>query len=184
MLILLGKNSTSRLLVRRLLPAAILVPIVLGLLRLEGEWVGLYRTTVGTILFTAANVLIIAALILWSARLFDSLEDRRRQAQESLREAEERYRGIFESSVAGIYQSALDGRLSMVNPAMARMFGYDSPEDMIASISDVGRQLYAEPDQREEFVRKVREEGSVHGLEGLGRRKDGSQVWFSYSSTS
>ena len=64
-------------LIRRLLPAAVLVPVVLGWLRFEGQRAGLYGTGVGVLLTTTANVLIIAALILWRARLFDRLEARR-----------------------------------------------------------------------------------------------------------
>ena len=142
------KSSIGSFLIRRLLPAAIIVSVVLGWLRLEGEWAGLYGTTVGTILFTAVNVLIISALVLWSARLLDRLEDKRRQTGESMRVAEEKYRSFFENSVEGIYQTTLDGRLLTANPALARMFGYDSPEEMISSISHISGQLYAEPDQR------------------------------------
>ena len=76
-------------LVRRLLPAAILVPVVLGWLRLEGERAGLYGTGVGVLLTTSANVLIISALVLWSARLLDRLEAKRRRAEEETRRAKE-----------------------------------------------------------------------------------------------
>ena len=75
--------------IRRLLPAAVIVPVVLGWLRLEGQRAGLYGTGVGVLLTTTANVLIISALVLWSARLLDRLEARRRQAEEEAQRARE-----------------------------------------------------------------------------------------------
>ena len=168
-------------LVRRLLPAAVVVPIVLGLLRLEGERAGLYGMTFGVALMIAANVLIVSALILWSGRLLDRMDDKNRQAEEALRQTEEKYRGIFDNAAEGIYQTSLSGSLVTANPALARMFGYDSPDQMISSVTDVGRQLYADPDQRAEFIRLVREEGRVSDFEVVGRRKAGSDVWLSMS---
>jgi two-component system, sensor histidine kinase and response regulator len=178
---LINKSGTGGFLVRRLLPAAIIVPAILGWLRLEGQQLGLYETTVGTVLFTVANVLIISALILWSARLLDRLENKRRQTEQSLRTAEQKYRGIFENAVEGIFQASMDGRLLTVNPAMAQMFGYKSPEEMVSSISDAGRQLYGDPAQLAEFVRHVRQQGNVYSFEAVGRRKDQSEIWISLS---
>jgi NtrC-family two-component system sensor histidine kinase KinB len=100
---LIDRSSMGRFLVRRLLPAVIIMPAVLAWLRLEGQWAGLYGTTVGTVLFTLANVLIISALILWSARLLDQIEARRRQTDEALRESQKQFRNLFDNPVlAGI----------------------------------------------------------------------------------
>ena len=101
---------------------------------------------------------------------------------ESLRRAEQRYRSIFENAVEGIYQGTPDGRLVTVNPAMARMFGYDSPRTMISSVSDAGLSLYADQGQREEVLRCLREHGTVQGVEVRGRRSDGSEMWFSLNA--
>src|SRR4028119_1824664 len=76
---LAGRSEMGGFLIRRLLPAAIVVPVVLGWLRLEGQRAGLYGTGIGVLLTTTANILIISALILWSARLLDRLEARRRR---------------------------------------------------------------------------------------------------------
>ncbi|MEW6635442.1 MAG: PAS domain S-box protein [Actinomycetota bacterium] len=101
---------------------------------------------------------------------------------ESLRRAENKYRSIFENAVEGIFQSTAEGNLVTVNPAMARMFGYGSPQEMISAVSDIGRDLYADPHQREEVFRRVRERGVVTGLEVCGRRRDGEEVWISLSA--
>jgi two-component system, sensor histidine kinase and response regulator len=178
---LIGRSAMGGFLVRRLLPAAVIVPIVLGLLRLEGERTGLYGMTFGVALMIAANVLIVSALILWSARLLDRMDDKNRQAEAALRQTEEKYRGIFDNAAEGIYQTNLNGNLVTANPALARIFGYDSPDHMTSAVTDVGRQLYANPDQRTEFLRLVREEGRVSDFEVIGRREDGSEVWLSMS---
>ncbi len=85
----MGENKAGGFLIRRLLPAAVIVPVVLGWLRLEGQRAGLYGTGVGVLLTTTANVLIISVLILWSARLLDRLEARRRRAEEESHRARE-----------------------------------------------------------------------------------------------
>src|SRR5215210_652609 len=80
----------------------------------------------------------------------------RRRAQEALRLAEEKYRGIFENAVEGIFQTTTDGRFLTANPMMARIYGYDSPEEMIQTIHDIAWQVYFEPTRREEFARRMR----------------------------
>jgi hypothetical protein len=79
---LVGRSKIGGFLIRRLLPAAVIVPVVLGWLRLEGQGAGPYGTGVGVLLTTTANVLIISALLLWSARLLDRLETRRNFADD------------------------------------------------------------------------------------------------------
>src|SRR4028118_76445 len=85
----MGRSKMGGFLIHRLLPAAIIVPVVLGWLRLEGQRAGLYGTGIGVLLTTSANVLIISALVLWSARLLDRLEARRRRAEEEAQRAKE-----------------------------------------------------------------------------------------------
>jgi len=106
----------------------------------------------------------------------------RQRAERAQKQAEERFRSIFENAVEGIYQSTPDGRFISVNPAMARMFGYVSPEEMIDAITDIGRQFYLDPARREEFKRFMEKGDFVAGLETLVRRKDGSKVWISETS--
>ncbi len=85
----------------------------------------------------------------------------RKQAEAAQRKAEEKYRNFFENSIAGIFQSTLDGRLVAVNPALARLLGYDSPEDMVACVTDIDRQLYARLSDRAELKRRLGEDGRV-----------------------
>ena len=101
---------------------------------------------------------------------------------ESVRLAEKKYRSIFENAVEGIYQSTTEGRLLTVNPALVRMFGYDSTQEMLSSVANVGNSLFAHPEQREEVIQRLQQYDSVSGIEGLGVRKDGSEMWFSLSA--
>lgn len=112
------------------------------------------------------------------ASLVQDITERKR-AEEALRRAEEKYRGIVENAVEGIFQSTPDGRFLSVNPAMARMYGYASPDDMTHSVTDITQQVYADPDQRAFLQHRLETEGVVQGFEMQDRRKDGSTFWTS-----
>jgi PAS domain S-box-containing protein len=103
----------------------------------------------------------------------------RTRADRALREAEERYRLLFENAVLGIFQTTTDGRFLSANPALARIYGYDSPTDLKASCTDIARQLYVDPARRDAFRREVDERGTVTFFEAEVRRKDGSTIWIS-----
>jgi len=96
-----------------------------------------------------------------------------------IRKAEEKYRSIFENAIEGIYQRSPDGRLISANPSFAHVFGYNSPEDLMANVTDFVRQVYVDPDRDAEFSRLIDTEGEVRNFEYQARRKDGSQVWIS-----
>jgi len=97
----------------------------------------------------------------------------RQQTENALRESEADYRSLFENSLVGISQALPDGRLIRVNDAYARMYGYSSPEEMIAQVSDVGQQLYANPDDRQEVLRILQEKGVMEPREVAVRHRDG-----------
>src|ERR1017187_141617 len=105
--------------------------------------------------------------------------DERKQAERALRQAEEKYRAIFEDAVVGIFRSTTGGRYIDVNPSMARMLGYDSPHELIASITDISRQVYVDPKRREELKRLLGEQATVKNFECAVYRKDGSKMWLS-----
>jgi PAS domain S-box-containing protein len=106
----------------------------------------------------------------------------RKLAEKALREAEEKYRGIFENAVEGIFQSTPDGRLLTANPAMARMLGYDSPDELTSVVKDAARQLYVESEERRVLTSHLRERGLIAGYEVEMFRKDGGKVWVSISA--
>ena len=76
----------------------------------------------------------------------------RKQTEESLLLSEDRYRRLFEDAVLGIFRSTPEGKIIDVNPAYARMFGFDSPEEAKSQVNDVAVDLYADPSRRNEIV--------------------------------
>ncbi len=90
---------------------------------------------------------------------------------------EERYRGFIENAIEGMFQTTPDGRFLMANPALARALGYDSPQELMASVSNLERQLYVDPERRAKFKRIIDREGEVHNFEVGMYRKDGSCCW-------
>jgi PAS domain S-box-containing protein len=99
-----------------------------------------------------------------------------------LREAEEKYRGIFEKATEGIFQTTGGGQVLTVNPAMAQIFGYDSPEDFINNVTNLGKQLYAESSTRDEFRNLMKENGFVKDFEFKAYRKDSTIIDVSENS--
>jgi two-component system, NarL family, sensor histidine kinase UhpB len=102
-----------------------------------------------------------------------------RAAEEERRRAEEKYRSIFENALEGIFQTTVEGQFVTANPAMARMFGYESAEELLGAVSNIGDQLYVEPERRTEFNRLAVRDGFVSGFEAQLLRKDGTPVWIS-----
>ncbi|MDX2097478.1 MAG: adenylate/guanylate cyclase domain-containing protein [Leptolyngbyaceae cyanobacterium bins.59] len=96
-----------------------------------------------------------------------------------LKQAEARYRSIFENSTEGIFQATQEGKYLNVNPALARIFGYDSPEELMNSIANIGRQLYVKPERRDELRVYLQQFKEITGAESEVYRKDGSQIWIS-----
>jgi PAS domain S-box-containing protein/putative nucleotidyltransferase with HDIG domain len=103
----------------------------------------------------------------------------RKQSEIALREAEGKYRSIFENAVEGIYQSSPAGIFLTVNPAFARMLGFASPEEMITSITDIARQIYGETSRRKDFIQQLAKQGNVSKFEYQIRCKDNRLIWVS-----
>jgi PAS domain S-box-containing protein len=118
------------------------------------------------------------------ARLNTAIERELREAEvrRERRRAEEKYRSIFENAVEGIFQTTLDGRFLTANPALARMFGYESPEELLEAVSDIGHEIYVEAERRAELYRLAQQNGFVSGFEVRMYRKDGSPMWASMSA--
>ena len=101
----------------------------------------------------------------------------RERAEAARREAEMRYRSLFENAVEGFFQTTPDGRYRAANPMLARIYGYDTPDELVAQLTDIENQLYVDPERRIEFQRILTERDAVHGFESQVRRKDGRIIW-------
>jgi PAS domain S-box-containing protein len=103
----------------------------------------------------------------------------RQQAEESLRQTEEKYRSIFENASEGIFQATPQGRYITANPALASIYGYESPEELISQIWNIGKQLYVEPMRSDDLAALLEMEDTLSDFESQVYRKDGSMIWIS-----
>lgn len=107
----------------------------------------------------------------------------RKQTEAALQEAEEKYRSIFENAADGIFQTTPDGRYISANPALARIYGYDSPQALINALSNnIDRLLYVQSQRRTEFIQLISEFQVVTDFESQIYRRDGSTAWISESA--
>ena len=101
-----------------------------------------------------------------------------------LKESEQKCRDIFEDAVVGIYQTTPEGRFLMVNPYCAQLHGYESPEELVRSVTDIATQLYVEPEHRKNFLALMEKDGIVRNFEMQARRKDGAIIRLSLNAHS
>jgi len=104
---------------------------------------------------------------------------KRKKAEDLLRQAEEKYRNIFENSVMGIFQTTPEGRYLKANSELAWMLGYESPDEMIAIVTDIGQQQYVHPEDRIRLKELYKCLDVVHRFETEMYRKDGARMWIS-----
>ena len=102
-----------------------------------------------------------------------------KRSQRALREAEEKYRGIFENAVEGIYQETTNGEFIAANPALARMLGFETAEELIQASLTTYNVQYLDPERRIEFLRLMKAEGRVQNFQSQVRRSDNSLLWVS-----
>lgn len=128
----------------------------------------------------------VQAQYLWSNADIDALRAasgilagaiQRAQTQAAWDRAEEKYRGIFENAVEGVFQSSPEGAFITANPALAHMLGYETPQELMASVKNIHTQLYVEPGARDELMRLIESQNFVKNYFLQMRRKDGSLIW-------
>jgi sigma-B regulation protein RsbU (phosphoserine phosphatase) len=103
----------------------------------------------------------------------------RQQEQLELVAEKNNYYDIFDHLVEGIFRTTVSGRYLLANMALARIYGYDSPVELMASIKDIADTLYVEHGRRGEFMRLMQENDTLSGFESRIYRKDGSIIWIS-----
>jgi PAS domain S-box-containing protein len=96
-----------------------------------------------------------------------------------LEKSERNYSALFESATEGIFRSSPEGRFIDVNAAMAQIFGYSSPEEMIAQVTDISMQIHFSTESRLQFTDILERDGVVEKFEARNYKKDGSLIWTS-----
>jgi PAS domain S-box-containing protein len=105
--------------------------------------------------------------------------EKRQQADEALRLAEHKYESIFEHALEGIFQTSADGKYIAANPALMKMYGYGTFEELANNVNNIATQLYVDPNRRAEFIRLMQADGQVLHFESEVRRHDGKTLWIS-----
>jgi len=124
--------------------------------------------------FTVAQMKVLMILAATAAAAIESAS-----LYTQVRQAEEKYRSIFENAVEGIFQASPDQHLLTVNPSMARILGYDSPRELIADFNATGRGLWNNPDTTDRITSALDSTGVVEGLPIEAARKNGETIWLS-----
>jgi PAS domain S-box-containing protein len=106
----------------------------------------------------------------------------RQQAETALREAEEKYRNIYENALSGIFQITRDGKYLSANLALAQLYGYESAAELIAAQPNFKNQLYVNPHRRKQFMSLMNLHGILSNFESQIYRKDHSIIWVSENS--
>ncbi|KAF0108989.1 MAG: histidine kinase [Anaerolineaceae bacterium] len=169
------------LLARRLLLIAFIVPAALGWMRLLGEQAGLYDTPFGTSLMVIANTAIFVIMILSTARLLNKTDAALQQANADLEKrvikrtaeltaSERNFRDLADSALFGVYRTTLKGEILYVNETLARVLGFDSPEELMRG-GALAR--YRDPQDRQTFLERMQRDGKVETFETVLLTRDG-----------
>ena len=116
----------------------------------------------------------------YNEALFRKLEDKIHQLEEAnqlIRESETKYRSIFQNSISGIFRITNRGKLVTSNPALYSMLGYGSLTELTSTIKNIGKQIYANPEDRIHLIKLLKQNNYVEGYETRLLRKDGSIIW-------
>jgi PAS domain S-box-containing protein len=122
-----------------------------------------------------------AALRKTNEQLYNEILERKK-AERALRATERKYRGFFENSVEGAYQSTAEGQYLSINPALARLYGYSTAAEMMAAVGNIARDIYVDAGMRQKFREMIERDGEVRNLEYQVRQRDGEVIWISESA--
>jgi PAS domain S-box-containing protein len=145
------------------------------------EKVGVYRFLL--YLFSTVSLAVISAYIIIKLRKagqsVSAAKEKLQLALSATQQAEEKYRSIFENSTDGIFQTTPVGQYLNANPTLARIYGYSSPVELMAQITKISKQVYADPNRRAEFIAAMQQHDAIAQFESQVYRKDGSIIWIS-----
>ena len=130
------------------------------------------RMTPGAAAATLAILAVLGATVFGLRRLAERSDAR-------LLERETSYRAFFEHAIEGIFRTTPDGRYIDANPALARIYGYATPEALMAGLTNIADQLYVDPERRAQFQALMQADDQVGAFESEIRRRDGKTIWIS-----
>ena len=178
---IISSSDAGGWLSRRLIPVAVIAPILLGAICVRSG--PLLRDARLGMASLVVSQIALFALFIWILSLHLNRSDAKiKFVTETLSRTETSYRKLYEEALIGIFQSTTDGRLLNANPAMARMFGYESSEQMLESTHGRADQLYVDPQRRREFATLMDENGVVKNFESQVYRKDDRKMWISVNA--
>jgi len=112
-------------------------------------------------------------------RVLQNEIQKRQEADQALRLAEHKYQSIFEHALEGIFQTSAQGKYIAANPALVKMYGYGTFDELATNLNNIATQLYVDPYRRAEFIQLIQEHGQVLHFESEVRRRDGKTLWIS-----
>lgn len=150
---------------------------VIGVINMESNYLGAFNAADERLLSTCAG------------QLAGALERLRAEAKEArlaeqVREAEKKYRSIFENSMEGVFQVAENGRILSANPALARILGYDSSAEIIEQVNMIAPDLYVDPAQHQEILLMLQEQAEIRDYRFQIWGKNGRKAWVSKNAHS
>jgi len=177
---LILSDTAGGAIARRIVPAALAVPLLLGWLDSLGKRARLFSPEVGDVLSAVANAAVLLAVLWIAAERLRRTNEQTQRSQDALKASERRYQDLVGFAPIGIYRSTPDGRFVSVNAAFTRLLGYDSPEDMLPL--DIRRDVYFDARERERVLAEIERRDEAAGLEVCLKRRDGSPVWVRLAS--
>jgi len=172
---ILTSNSVGGIMARRLLPAAVLIPAVLGWLRIQGQDLGWYDAGFGTALMIVACILLLVTFIFYNMVMLHRIDAERRHATEELRQSEERYRQLVEDSRGLMCEHDMQGRLLTVNSATLQALGYQASEMIGKNLLD-----FVSPSIQEQigpYLERVGQNSTDTGLMFVRTKEGSERVW-------
>src|SRR6266540_2797653 len=172
---LILSDTAGGAIARRIVPAALAVPLLLGWLDSLGKRARLFSPEVGDVLSAVANAAVLLAVLWIAAEQLRRTNEEAQRSQYALSASEHRYQNLAAFAPIGIYRSTREGRFVSANMALARMLGYESPEDLLRL--DLRKDLYHDNTDREPILAELARLGGVGTFEVRWKRRDGAPLW-------
>ena len=175
-------DQSGAIMARRLLPALLILPLIIGWLRIQGERTDVFGSELGVALVAVTYAICFLGLVWFNARSINRTDQIRRQAQEALHESEVRYRLLFAQAAVGIKRMDVQGRMLEVNDKLCDILGYSRPELLLLSLTNITHSDDLAGEQVQ-LGRLLAGQINNYSIEKRCLRKDGSVIWVKVTSS-